>query len=51
MVTRMNTCHKIYRHGLIVVALDAKEKNQAGAVELWQAYRPETAGPRFRAGR
>ncbi|MCR4844885.1 MAG: M28 family peptidase [Bacteroidales bacterium] len=36
MVTRMNTCHKIYRNGLIVVALDAKEKNQAGAVELWR---------------
>ena len=36
MVTRMNTCRKIYRHGLIVVALDAKEKNQAGAEELWR---------------
>lgn len=36
MVTRMNTCHKIYRNGLIVVALDAKEKNQAGAAELWR---------------
>lgn len=36
MVTRMNTCHKIYRNGLIVVALDAKEKNQGGAAELWR---------------
>lgn len=36
MVTHMNTCRKIYRNGLIVVALDAKEKNQAGAVELWR---------------
>ena len=36
MVVRMNTCHKIYRSGLIVVALDAKEKNQAGAEELWR---------------
>lgn len=36
MVTRMNTCHKIYRNGLIVVALDAKEKNQGGASELWR---------------
>ena len=36
MVTRMNACHKIYRHGLIVVALDAKEKNQGGAEELWR---------------
>jgi Zn-dependent M28 family amino/carboxypeptidase len=36
MVTRMNTCHKIYRNGLIVVALDAKEKNQGGAEELWR---------------
>ena len=36
MVTRMNTCHKIYGSGLIVVALDAKEKTQAGAVELWR---------------
>ncbi|MBR4774530.1 MAG: M28 family peptidase [Bacteroidales bacterium] len=36
MVTRMNTCHKIYGCGLIVAALDAKEKNQAGAVELWR---------------
>ncbi len=36
MVTRMNTCHKIYRNGLIVVALDAKEKNQGGATELWR---------------
>ena len=36
MVAHMNTCHKIYRNGLIVVALDAKEKNQGGAVELWR---------------
>ena len=36
MITHMNTCHKIYRNGLIVVALDAKEKNQAGAEELWR---------------
>ena len=36
MVNRMNTCHKIYRHSLILVALDGKEKNQAGAVELWR---------------
>lgn len=36
MVRHMNTCHKIYRSGLIVVALDAKEKNQAGAAELWR---------------
>ena len=36
MVNRMNTCHKIYRNGLIVVALDAKEKNQGGAAELWR---------------
>lgn len=36
MVTRMNTCHKIYRNGLILVALDAKEKNQGGAAELWR---------------
>ena len=36
MVTRMNTCHKIYRNGLILVALDAKEKNQGGATELWR---------------
>ena len=36
MVTHMNTCHKIYRDGLIVVALDAKEKNQGGATELWR---------------
>jgi len=36
MITQMNTCRKIYRHGLIVVALDAKEKNQAGAEELWR---------------
>lgn len=36
MVGRMNTCHKIYRHSLILVALDGKEKNQAGAVELWR---------------
>ena len=36
MVTRMNTCHKIYRNGLIIVALDAKEKNQGGATELWR---------------
>ena len=36
MVTRMNTCHKIYRNGLILVALDAKEKNQGGAMELWR---------------
>jgi len=36
MVTYMNTCHKIYNNGLIVVALDAKEKNQGGAAELWR---------------
>ena len=36
MVTLMNTCHKIYRNGLILVALDAKEKNQGGATELWR---------------
>ena len=36
MVTRMNTCHKIYRNGIILVALDAKEKNQGGATELWR---------------
>ena len=36
MVTHMNTCRKIYRHGLIVVALDAKDKNQAGAEGLWR---------------
>lgn len=36
MVTHMNTCHKIYRHSLLVVALDGKEKNQAGAEELWR---------------
>lgn len=36
MITHMNTCRKIYRHGVIVVALDAKEKNQAGAEELWR---------------
>ena len=36
MVKHMNTCHKIYRNGLIVVALDAKEKNQGGAEELWR---------------
>ena len=29
-------CHKIYRNGLILVALDAKEKNQGGATELWR---------------
>ena len=36
MVDRMNTCHKIYRHGLILVALDAKERDQAGAEQLWR---------------
>ena len=36
MVKHMNTCHKIYGSGLIVVALDGKEKNQAGAAELWR---------------
>lgn len=36
MVTQMNLCHKIYGQGLIVVALDAKEKNQGGAERLWQ---------------
>ena len=36
MINQMNTCRKIYRHGLIVVALDAKEKHQAGAEELWR---------------
>ena len=36
MVTQMNTCHKIYGQGLILVALDAKEKNQGGAERLWQ---------------
>ena len=36
MVTHMNTCHKMYGKGLLVVALDAKEKNQAGAEELWR---------------
>ena len=36
MVRHMNTCRKMYRNGLIVVALDGKEKNQAGAEELWR---------------
>lgn len=36
MVTRMNTCHRIYGSGLIVVALDGKERGQAGAAELWR---------------
>lgn len=36
MINRMNTCHKIYRRSIIFVALDGKEKNQAGAVELWR---------------
>ncbi len=36
MVTQMNRCHKIYGQGLIVVALDAKEKNQGGAEYLWR---------------
>ena len=35
MVTHMNSCRKQYRHGLIVVALDGKEKNLAGAEKLW----------------
>lgn len=36
MVTHMNTCHKMYGCGLLVVALDGKEKDQAGAAELWR---------------
>ena len=36
MVTHMNECRKIYPHGLIVVALDAKEKSHAGAEQLWR---------------
>ena len=36
MTTRMNTCHKIYGSSLIVVALDGKERAQAGAAELWR---------------
>ena len=36
MVTHMNTCHKMYGSGLLVVALDGKEKDQAGAGELWR---------------
>ena len=36
MVTHMNSCRKQYRHGLLVVALDGKEKNLAGAEGLWR---------------
>lgn len=35
MVKKMNECRKIYSASLIVVALDAKEKNQAGAERLY----------------
>ena len=36
MATHMNECRKVYPHGLIIAALDAKEKNQAGAEHLWR---------------
>jgi hypothetical protein len=36
MVTHMNACRKQYRHSLLVVALDGKEKSLSGADRLWR---------------
>ena len=36
MVNRMNVCHKIYSSSIILVALDGKEKNLAGAADMWR---------------
>ena len=36
MFLHLNSCRKEYRHGLIVVALDGKEKNLAGSERLWR---------------
>lgn len=36
MFQQMRACRKVYSSGLILVALDAKEKNQAGAEDLWR---------------
>ena len=42
MATHMNECRKVYPHGLIIAALDAKEKNQAGAEQLWRQLSADT---------
>jgi Zn-dependent M28 family amino/carboxypeptidase len=36
MITYLTSCRKLYRHSLLVVGLDGKEKNQAGAERLWR---------------
>ncbi|MBQ2172656.1 MAG: M28 family peptidase [Bacteroidales bacterium] len=36
MFSYMNSCQKQYRHSLLVVALDGKEKNLAGSERLWR---------------
>ena len=37
MFKHMQSCKKSYSNGLVLVALDGKEKDQAGAKELWNA--------------
>ena len=36
MFSHMNSCGKLYRHSLLVVGLDGKEKSLAGAERLWR---------------
>jgi len=39
MFAQMKACRKTYRASLLLVGLDAKEKNQAGAEDLWRRIR------------
>ena len=44
MINQMNTCRKIYRHGLIVVALDAKDDLVINLDQLGSTQAPITEG-------
>ena len=44
MVTHMKACHKTYTSTVLFVALDGKEKDQAGAADLWSRIRDGRLG-------
>ena len=44
MITHMKSCHKTYNASVLFVALDGKEKDQAGAADLWSRIRDGRLG-------
>ena len=44
MLSHMKACHKTYNASVLFVALDGKEKGQAGAADLWSRIRDGRLG-------